>query len=111
MPPDDAGRLGGNIVNGTYQKIMSRICKNASIAIVSKIVDGSGFVISTGTERPRTHTWLSGYQSPGAHPANPVIGVSPAKLESVKPSESEIVRKIFLMFYLLYFCLIMTPRL
>ena len=76
---------------------MSRICGNAVNNIVSKIGDCSVFGISTGVESCGTHTWLSGYQSPGAQPATPATGVSPAKLEAVRASDNEIVKKIFLM--------------
>jgi len=76
---------------------MSRICGNALISIVSKIVDCSGFGVSTGAERPPTHTWLSGYQSPGAQPVTPVIGMSPAKPEIMKVKDNETIKKIFFM--------------
>jgi hypothetical protein len=71
--------------------------KKALTSVVSKIVERSGFVISTGAERPETHTWLSGYQSPGAQPAKPAIGISPAKLEAARANDNETVKKSFLM--------------
>lgn len=73
--------------------------------MVSKVGDCSSFVVSTGAERPPTHTWLSGYQSPGAQPAKPEIGVSPALAEAARANERVKVKKIFLMIYLLYFSL------
>lgn len=77
------------------------MCKMALTSRSSMNV-GSSFPVGTGAERSRTQTWLSGYQSPGAQPATPVIGISPAKLEAVRTIESEIVKKIFLMIILLY---------
>ena len=75
---------------------MSRMCRKVPTSVVSKIVDSSGFGVSIGAERPPTHTWLSGYQSPGAQPANPEIGVSPALAETANANESVKVKKVFL---------------
>jgi hypothetical protein len=73
------------------------MCKNVLSSMVAKIVDSSGFVISTGDEGPLMHPWRSGYGSSGAQPATPAMGVSPAKPEAVRASDNETIKKIFLM--------------
>jgi hypothetical protein len=74
------------------------------MALTNKVSenDNSCFSVWSGAKRPITHTWLSGYQRPGAQPTTPAMGVSPPKLEVVRTSESESVKKIFFMIILLY---------
>lgn len=74
------------------------------MALTNKVSknDNSCFSVWSGAIRPMTHTWLSGYQSPGAQPTTPAIGVSPAKAETARASESKAVKKIFFMIILLY---------